>query len=390
MNLARHFTCTFLTLALAGSLAGCASIGAPVPPSLELPKPPADLHAERKGDHVYLFWTPSERTTDRQTVRHPGQIRICRSLVAVMSECDSPVAEVPPGVGIIQTAASKSRGRDRRQASFVDTLPKDFEQQNATRLATYAVEALNLHARSAGLSNQVRVPLAPTLPPPANIRTEVTPDGVVLTWECATLEEKPGVHFIDRIYRRSVDRGTDVRLADVECSGRFEDRSVEWEKAYEYRIVVVTSVHLDSTGQPCPSRERMERQQAPSEDSGCGNVASVEGDDSTPQEVFTKDVYPPAVPGGLQAVYSGVGQKPFVDLLWAPDTDADLAGYNVYRKEDMGRFAKINAELVKTPSLRDLNIVAGKTYHYSVSAVDLRGNESARSEETSESIPTAP
>jgi hypothetical protein len=227
------------------------------------------------------------------------------------------------------------------------------------------------------------------LPPPANIKIEVTADGVVLTWKCATLPEEPGIHFIDRIYRRSFDRGTDVRLADVECSGRFEDRSVEWEKVYEYRVVVVTSAHLDSTGQPCPSRERMERQ-APSEGSGCGNVASVEGDDSTPQEVFTKDVYPPAVPSGLQAVYSGVGQKPFVDLLWAPDTDADLAGYNVYRKEDMGRFAKINAELVKTPSLRDLNVVAGKTYHYAVSAVDLRGNESARSEETSESIPTTP
>jgi len=89
-------------------------------------------------------------------------------------------------------------------------------------------------------------------------------------------------------------------------------------------------------------------------------------------------------------VYSGAGQAPFVDLLWAPDTDADLAGYNVYRRQDMGPPARINPELVKTPAYRDRNVVAGKTYRYSVSAVDVRANESMRSEETSESIPTTP
>jgi fibronectin type 3 domain-containing protein len=43
--------------------------------------------------------------------------------------------------------------------------------------------------------------------------------------------------------------------------------------------------------------------------------------------------------------------------------------------------------LVKTPAFRDMNVVAGKTYFYSVSAVDQRGNESGRSEETSEGAP---
>jgi fibronectin type 3 domain-containing protein len=39
------------------------------------------------------------------------------------------------------------------------------------------------------------------------------------------------------------------------------------------------------------------------------------------------------------------------------------------------------------PAFRDAQVVSGKNYFYSVSAVDLRGNESARSEETSESVP---
>jgi fibronectin type 3 domain-containing protein len=96
------------------------------------------------------------------------------------------------------------------------------------------------------------------------------------------------------------------------------------------------------------------------------------------------------VPTGLQAVFSGPGQPPFIDLVWAPNTDADLAGYNVYRHEPGGPPVKINTELVKTPAFRDANVSAGKVYLYAISAVDARGNESAHSEEASESVPPAP
>ncbi|MGA8345711.1 MAG: hypothetical protein WB781_27520 [Candidatus Sulfotelmatobacter sp.] len=48
---------------------------------------------------------------------------------------------------------------------------------------------------------------------------------------------------------------------------------------------------------------------------------------------------------------------------------------------------KVNAEPLKTPAYRDANVMLGKRYFYSVSAVDVRGNESGRSEETSETVP---
>ncbi len=104
--------------------------------------------------------------------------------------------------------------------------------------------------------------------------------------------------------------------------------------------------------------------------------------------VVAHDVFPPYVPGGLQAAYSGEGQKPFIDLIWAPVTNADLAGYNVYRVGSKRvPQSKLNSEPVKSPSYRDNAVASGKTYTYSVSAVDVRGNESQRSEETSESVP---
>ena len=83
----------------------------------------------------------------------------------------------------------------------------------------------------------------------------------------------------------------------------------------------------------------------------------VEGDDSPTAKVFANDVFPPAVPSGLQAVYSGEGQKPFIDLLWAPDTEGDLAGYNVYRREDGGTASKTELQSRSKPSAyRDLTV----------------------------------
>jgi hypothetical protein len=377
----RHHLLAAVALTLVCLLTGCASIQAPLPPSLELPKPANDLRAVRKGDRVYLYWSVPTHTMDRQTVRRPGPTRVCRGLESPMKECGTPVGNVAP---LPRTAGGVPA---KAQAEFTDILPPELQQQNPTRLATYAVEALNLHARSAGLSNQVQVALAPTLPPPPNFRAEATARGVLLTWDCVPAPAEPkGARYVDRIYRRSPDANAEVKLAELTCPDhRFEDPSIEWQKSYEYRITSVTEIELEPKVHPCPAPQDEEAKKAAP--LGCRDVVSVEGDDSAPQKVFTKDIYPPAVPTGLQAVYSGPGQTPFIDLLWAPVTDADLAGYNVYRRETDGVSAKINSDLVKTPAYRDTAVTLGKTYLYSVSAVDERGNESLRSEESGETVP---
>jgi fibronectin type 3 domain-containing protein len=177
----------------------------------------------------------------------------------------------------------------------------------------------------------------------------------------------PGVQHRYRIYRRDEGTGKDAIAGEVTAGEagpvRFVDSSFEWEKTYLYRTTAVSIV------------------------SRPGGSVQVEGEDSIALRVVAHDVFPPAVPTGLQAVASGEGQKPFVDLIWAPDTNADLAGYNVYRRDVNGTAAKLNSELVKSPAYRDAAVAAGAAYLYSVSAVDVRGNESAKSEEASETLP---
>jgi hypothetical protein len=360
-------------------LVGCAQIGAPLPPSLELPKAPSDLRAARKGDKVTLTWTIPPRTTDRQRVRYLGQTRVCRSLDATLKECGTSIGEVAPPADFAET--NKSSGI-KLTASFVDVLPSAMEQANPGGFATYAVEVLNAAGRGAGISNLARVSLVPTLPPFSGFAAQPTPQGVLISWQCPpTSGRRTGVKYLFRIYRRA-ESGAGTHLAEMdvtECAAgpgglvtsaphdvvsSFLDQTFEWEKTYFYRGVVVSVV--ETAGKP---------------------AVEVEGDDTPEVKVWAHDVFPPAVPTGLQAVFSGPGQAPFIDLIWAPVTDADLEGYNVYRHVDGGVAVRLNTEPVKVPAYRDSQVVAGKTYFYSVSAVDSRGNESGRSEVASESVP---
>jgi len=357
----------FSTLALCALLSGCAQTGPPLPPSLELPKPPADLRAVRKGNHVTLTWSAPTRTTDRQTVRYLGPTRICRSLEADMKGCGNPVGELPAPPAV-KTPGVKTAEPQPQTQIFNDRLPAAILEQNPSGDVIYAVEVLNRDQRSAGVSNRVAIPAAPTLSPPMDFRAELTGSGVSFTWtDAPKTSPSPGVQYRYRIYRRDEASGKDSIAAEIPLGApgelRAQDSSFEWEKSYLYRMTAVSTV-----ARP-------------------GGDAQVEGDDSATVRIVAHDVFPPAIPSGLQAVYSGEGQKPFIDLIWAPVTDADLAGYNVYRHEADGAPVKLNGELVKGPSYRDSAVVARRSYSYSVSAVDARGNESARSEEGSESVP---
>jgi len=387
----KRVDCNVLICVLGGAvLVSCGTPGSPMPPALELAKPATDLHATRKGDKVYLAWTVPTKTSEGQRVRHLGPTRVCRSLRVDLGDCNNPVAEIPaarfpgPGAG----PAKQGTPGAKVQANYTDTLSRELETQDPIAGITYAVSVLNQSGRSAGLSNPAKVPSAPTLPPPEYFTAEVGSEGVLLSWKCPTaavaIAANPALGYRLRIHRREQGKRTDAQVSEVnflDCvpaqsaagqtpqppanePRKILDQTFEWEKRYDYRATVITIV--SEPGKP---------------------EVEVEGDDTPVMQVLAHDVFPPAVPTGVQAVFSGAGQEPFVDLVWSPGTEADLAGYNIYRHQDGGQPEKLNSAPVKTPAYRDAGVQSGKKYFYSVSAVDERNNESARSEEAVEQVP---
>jgi hypothetical protein len=344
-------------------LSGCGTPGAPQLPSLQLARPVDDLTATRKGNKVQLDWTLPRKNTDRTLVKDIPESRVCRHVgTALMSDC-SAVDNLPN-----PKPEQRPKGESPPQVrmKYTDTLPAELGEQDPAGFVRYAVEIMNARDRSAGLSNQVLIPVAPTLTPPEHLIVKVEADGVLLSWTGPTLPAPPkGLTYRYRIERSPRGANAYIALADVdsEAEGFYLDKTFAWETKYDYRITPVTLVH---------SR---------------GVNMSVEGDDSEPVATFTRDVYPPSDPTGLQAVFSSVGQAPFVDLTWAPNMESDLAGYNVFRAVDGSPFVKLNNQLVPVPSFRDETVVPGKRYTYAVSAVDVRGNESPQSSETTEAVP---
>src|SRR5262249_12805967 len=90
--------------------------------------------------------------------------------------------------------------------------------------------------------------------------------------------------------------------------------------------------------------------------------------------ITPEDHFPPATPGAVTAV-GGVNS---VELAWTRNAESDFKGYNVYRGEGAGPLQKI-ASLIAAPSYSDTKVEPGKRYRYSISAVDVVGNESAQS-----------
>jgi len=346
---------------------GCGTPGAPQPPSLQLPHPVENLSGERKGTRVVLNWTQPTQTTDKQNIRHPGVTRICRGVNEFpMAQCREVVKELGPTEMTSQTTGKGSNSK----IVFEDVLPQ--QAMGPGRYASYAIEVFSDRNRSAGLSNQVRVPLAPTLPPATDIHVTTTPNGPVLHWSGESSAQfgklASDYAFRYRIYRRLVGQPTYSVIGEIPLDGprySFPDSSFDWEKQYEYKIAAVTEIK-QSPGQ---------------------SQSEIEGDDSPIASITVHDTYPPVRPTGLQAVYSGVGQASFIDLSWAPNTESDLAGYIVYRHEEGQPPAALNKEPAKSPAFRDQNVIPGHKYFYSVQAVDVRGNASETSQETSEAVP---
>jgi len=88
------------------------------------------------------------------------------------------------------------------------------------------------------------------------------------------------------------------------------------------------------------------------------------------------DTVAPAAVLDISVTVEGSGPAQTVTVTWAPGSEADLAGYNVYRSKDNQAATLVGVETAN--NFVDTGVVTGSTYRYEVSSVDTAGNESAR------------
>jgi hypothetical protein len=356
-------------------LAGCGTPAAPLPPSLNLPVPVADLAASRTGNQVTLHWTMPKKNTDKLLLKGSVPVYVCRSTGgAAGGNCVAAGAALTFAPGTVGT--------------FTETLPAELAA-GAPRPLSYFVELRNGNGRSAGVSNAAVVLAGEAPAPVANLSAEVRKQGVVLRW--TPLEGTGQESSAIRLHRKLLNpppakpkqdqqgllapapEPVEQNLLVDSCApeaGKGScvalDNNIRFGQVYEYRAQRVARVTVE------------------------GKTLELAGELSAPVRVEARDIFPPAVPTGLAAVATtgenGAGNA--IDLSWQPVTDADLAGYVVYRREGDGGWQRISpAGPLVAPAFHDAQVQPGHSYRYAVSSIDQGGNESARSEETEEPVP---
>ena len=374
------------TLSISFAL-GCASPGPARPPSLRLPVIVKDLSAERVGDEVHLHWTTPEKTTDDLPIKGSLTAEICRD----------PASSSPPQACTPVKRLAVQPGPS--QAS--DTLPRALTLDPDALLA-YRVRILNAHERSAGPSPVAFAAAGATPPPVEDLRATPIRAGVMLEWR-----QQPSTALVelDRLLEGAPTPApakpakpkpslkptknpttkppptpsqptpatpAEVKLqtpAQASDAGGTIDRTAQFGETYRYTADRVRTVTLS------------------------GHSLKLRSPASPPVVLLFKDTFPPAIPTGLAAVPGGATPADAsIDLSWEPDTDADLAGYIVYRQQVnstgalTGPATRLNATPVVGPAYRDQTAVPGQTFAYRVTAVDTLGNESAPSADVQEKL----
>jgi hypothetical protein len=344
--------------------------GAPLPPSLNLAVPVKDLAATRAGNRVSLSWTMPQKNTDKLLLKGNQRVVVCRK---------------DGGAGACVQAAQLQLTPEAAGA-FTETLPAALTV-GTPRAWAYFVEVKNGNGRSAGLSNAAVVLAGAAPEPVTGLTAEVRKAGVVLHWSPAadglgaTAVRLHRTLLTPVVVKKDVEKKgplapepepVEVTLL-VEVRGETGrgpdgalDKDIHFGETYEYRAQRVARVTVD------------------------GQTQELDGPVSAAVQVEALDVFPPDVPTGLAAVaVAGEnGGTPAIDLSWQPDTEADLAGYIVYRCEGDGGWQRVSpAEPVVGPAFHDAHVQAGHNYRYSVAAIDANGHESGRSAEAEETVP---
>jgi hypothetical protein len=364
-------------------LYGCASPGEPLERKPPTPTPVADLAASQSGNDVILTFTLPHDSVEKREILKPISVEVYRNFEPVPA-ANSPAAVAPANPTLLLTIppAMVDHYTIQGRIRFVDSLrPEDFDSSG--REAVYLVRTFVSPKKLSANSNVAALAVYPPADPIADLKAEFSRAGVMLSWtppEKTVIGTKPDIASY-RVYRAEIESATNAG-ANSPAAASSENLNPKFPFA---RIAEpVSSPYTDTQTQLGKTYTYSVRSVAQYPG------VQLESPDSNFATITPKDVFPPPAPQNLVVAFvlAADGAPAYLDLSWSSSAATDIAGYNVYRSDEPSRpGARLNSELLLTPAFRDMNVLPGRTYFYTVTAVDRSGNESPASPPASGSIP---
>lgn len=399
---ARRSTLAILAGALIAVLAaGCASPGEPVARKPPIPQPVANLAASQSGNSVLLAFTLPQDSVAGAPLENPPTIELYRDFEPVPQSGQQPAAPKHPTPLATIPSELVPRYVVQGQFRYADQLSAADFANHPNEVAVYSVRARVSSKKLSAPSNIAALRVYPAADPITDLMGQVTPTAVVLRWTPPQQTPAGSVPPIAsyRVYRAEAQQPSDSpggvasaaasptqaaapelpapspgvpppppvlntplkQIGEVNSPG-FTDANIQFGKSYVYSVRSV----IDYSG------------------------ATIESSDSNFLAITPRDTFPPAAPKGVIGIFvpAAANVTAYVDLSWAVNPEPDLAGYRVYRSEQAGvQGTPLTAELLLAPAFRDMNVLSGHRYFYTVTAVDRSGNQSAPSAAASVNVP---
>ena len=375
----------FSVLAFSQS-AGCGAPGEPSERKSPIPVAVTDLAATQQGNDVILTFTLPKESIERKPLKHLPAVEIYRSFEPrAASAIPSAPPAVSPASALVVTIPAEMVGHfaNRDQFRYVDTLTAENFSENPADNAVYFVRTRTSPKKVSAYSNPASLAIQPAPDPITDLNAEITRQAIVLAWsppQRTLIGVAPPIATYG-VYRAESEatptasaaappsagvaeqKPLFAHIADVSAPP-FHDSQIQFGKKYVYSVRSVAQY----------------------------DHACVDSADSNLVSVVRLDTFPPFTPEGLVAAFVPAEDRSpaYFDLSWSISADNDIAGYNIYRSEGTSTArTKLNAALLLTPAFRDMNVLPGRRYLYTVTAVSGAGNESLESAAASGAMPVA-
>jgi hypothetical protein len=378
------FPFPFSILLLALCSTGCGTPGEPIERKPPVPAAIHDLTAEQSGNAVILTFTLPRESTDRRVLKEPPDIEIYRSFSTNNTGARQAERSAASTLWVTIPSGMVDRYAEQGRIRYADVLhAQDFAQQ-PNESAAYMVRTRESLKKASPDSNVAGLRIYPAADPIEDLKSAVVHSVVTLAW---TPPQKTPVGPVPAIKGYAVYRAQaqSAAVSEAPHDGQPEAPAVRAEGARAKPNLKLQFQKISETEAPHYEDSQVEYNKTYAyavrsivEYSG----EEIESDVSNIVTVTARDTVPPSPPEGLIVVFvpAEAGTPAHLDLSWSINPETDVAGYNVYRTEEQGILgARLNPELLPTPTFRDMSAVAGRRYFYSVTAADRSGNESSPS-----------
>lgn len=325
---------------------GCGYKDLPVPPSTVVPKPVTDLVYSVSDKGLRLSWSYPVETIQGSPVEDVSSFDLYRAAVPLEDYCGG--CPIPFGQAIEVDGGVPLDGNVRRRAVYTST-----DLQSGYKYFYKVTSRTSWLAASADSNIITFVYYQPAMAPAALSATAGDSE-VVLNWQ-PVVELTDGT-ALDKPVKYQVSRSTGgkgfEKIGEPVQGTSFRDTGVRNGQKYFYTVQSLMMLEKEL----------------------------VDGGITKEVVATPKDMTPPVAPSGVTAVGTAVGTK----IFWDKSSEADVAGYNVYRraadKDDYEFLGKVAPEYMLYV---DKDVSGNVRYYYVVTAIDGSNppNESKKSRE---------